>query len=800
MVRLSKFATLNKLALALLVAGLMGCSSPEEKVARFNERGTELMAKGEWMKARLEFQNALQINPNSVPALMGLVDIAERGSEWDKTYALLSKVVELDAKNLKAQVRLGKLLVAAGQLDKALVASDAAMALAPDDADTLALRAALMFKLNDRKAAVELANKALQKVPNQVDALVVLASERLGADDAAGAVKYLDMGLAANEKDVALQLIKVQALEKLAQREQAEEIFRKLIAFYPDNKAFRTILAQYYTMNGQPDKAEAEYRATAAAFPKDLQARLDVVRYLNTAKGTEAGMAELKNLIAAEPANHELQFALASMLLGQNRHADAEAVFRDVMAKAGDAEAGLKARNALAVELLKKGDKPAGKALVDEVLAKDGRNEQGLLLRASMAMEEQRLDDAVADLRTILRDVPNSARALALLGKAHQMQGSRDLALDHFGRSFQAGKQISPQFGMAYAQFLLQSGKPKQAQDVLREVLVTTPGYVPGLQMLAQAYLSSGELGSAQAVADELSKMKDQGTAANQVQGAVAAARRNFDGSIASFRKAYELSPTAVQPMMALVRTYLAAGKTKEAVSFMQSVVKATPGNMDARLLQAQLLLQTGDQAGALKAYEDMLAQDARFAPAYNGLVAVYSTQKKLPEAEAAAKRGLQAVPGDFNLRLAQAGLLESAGRFDEAIAQYEDLLKEKPGAVVVVNNLASLLADHRQDKASAERAYQLAQRLKHTNVPQFKDTLGWASYKVGKYEDAVVLLKSAVEEIPDLALVHYHYGRTQLAMNNKTLAKDALEKAVQMSAQQPFPQAESAKKALEGL
>jgi len=129
-----RFGTLGKWAMAAAVVVVLGCSSPEEKVARFNARGTELMAKGEWMKARLEFQNALQLNPNYVPALMGLVDIAERSAEWDKVYALLSKVVEVDATNLKAQLRLAKLLLAAGVLDKALAASDAASALAPEDA------------------------------------------------------------------------------------------------------------------------------------------------------------------------------------------------------------------------------------------------------------------------------------------------------------------------------------------------------------------------------------------------------------------------------------------------------------------------------------------------------------------------------------------------------------------------------------------------------------------------------------------------------------------------------------------
>lgn len=795
-----RFGTLGKWAMAAAVVVVLGCSSPEEKVARFNARGTELMAKGEWMKARLEFQNALQLNPNYVPALMGLVDIAERSAEWDKAYALLNKVVEVDATNLKAQLRLAKLLLAAGVLDKALAASDAASALAPEDADVLALRAALMFKLDDRKKAVELAQQALRKEPAQVDALVVLASERLAANDAAAAVKYLDQGLAANERDVALQLIKAQALEKMAQYEQAEQVFRKLIALYPDNKSFHTLLAQYYTLHGQKDKAEAEYRAVVQAFPQDLQAKLDVVRFLATARGEDASLAELNKLIAADPKNHELRFALASTLLAQGKNAQAESVFREVIQQAGTDEAGLKARNALAVELLKRGDKAGGQSLVKEVLAKDERNEQALLLKASMAMDEQRLDDAVADLRTILRDVPNSARAMALLGRAHELQGSRDLAMDYLGRSFQAGKQQSPQFGVNYAQFLLQSGKAKQAQEVLREVLGFTPNHVPALQLLAQAYLSTGDLTNAQAVADAVAKMKDQTAAASQIQGAVFAARHNFDSSIASFRKAYELSPTEVRPMMALVSTYLAAGKSKEAVSFMQGVVKASPDNLNAQLLLAQLLQQTGDTAGAQKAYEAMIAHDARFAPAYGGLAALFSSQGKWTEAEATLEKGLKAAPADFNLRLAQAGVLEALNRIDEAIAVYEELIKERPGAEVVVNNLASLLADYREDKASADRAYQLAQRLKNSNVPQFKDTLGWASYRVGKNEDAVVLLKSAADQLPDRAVVQYHYGQVQLARNNKALAKPALEKAVALSAKQPFPQAESAKKALQGL
>ena len=130
------------LAAAACLVVLAGCSSPEDKVAGFQKRGASLLEKGDVVKARLEFQNALQINPNAVPALMGMVDIAERNREWARAYGLLNKVVDLDPKHLQARVKLGKLLLASGQLDKALQSSDAALALQADNADVLAFRAA----------------------------------------------------------------------------------------------------------------------------------------------------------------------------------------------------------------------------------------------------------------------------------------------------------------------------------------------------------------------------------------------------------------------------------------------------------------------------------------------------------------------------------------------------------------------------------------------------------------------------------------------------------------------------------
>jgi tetratricopeptide (TPR) repeat protein len=254
--------------IAACVLGLAACSSPEDKANKFYQRGAELLTKGDLDKARIEFQNALQIKDGMTAAWFGLAQVAERKGEWEKLFGFLNKVIDRDPKHLEAQLKLGRLLLAAGKLDRALAISNTTLTLAKDSADVLALRAAVLFKLDNKSGALEHANAALAKDPNNVDALVVLATDRLLAKDGEKAIEYLDRGLKINEKNIALQLIKVQAFESLAKTDSAEAVFRRLIALYPETRALRHILAQFYLSHGRKDAAEAEYRAIMAENPE----------------------------------------------------------------------------------------------------------------------------------------------------------------------------------------------------------------------------------------------------------------------------------------------------------------------------------------------------------------------------------------------------------------------------------------------------------------------------------------------------------------------------------------------------
>ena len=182
--------TLAQLLITLSMLVLLGgCSSPEEKAEKFYQKGMALMETNP-DKARLEFQNALQMKKVFPKAVYALGLIAERKGDFKATYALMNEVLEREPNNIDALIKTGQILLAAGKIDLALEKSNKAFAVDKNNVGALNLRAAIQLKLNDPKGAVEYANAALTKDPNSQDAYILLATERLTANDNAQGLQF----------------------------------------------------------------------------------------------------------------------------------------------------------------------------------------------------------------------------------------------------------------------------------------------------------------------------------------------------------------------------------------------------------------------------------------------------------------------------------------------------------------------------------------------------------------------------------------------------------------------------------
>ena len=166
----------KKLTSALLLTGLIlsACDNPEQKEAKYLERGNQLFDAGEYEKARIEYKNALRIKPTDVELIyrVGMVEDAEgnlRGAFVDFTHA-----EEQNAHYRPALIKLAEYYVAAGIYDQAQKRIDVVLGDTPDDADAHGLHAAILLRQKDLAGADKEVHAALNKDPANIIGYSVL--------------------------------------------------------------------------------------------------------------------------------------------------------------------------------------------------------------------------------------------------------------------------------------------------------------------------------------------------------------------------------------------------------------------------------------------------------------------------------------------------------------------------------------------------------------------------------------------------------------------------------------------------
>ena len=205
----------------------------------------------------------------------------------------------------------------------------------------------------------------------------------------------------------------------------------------------------------------------------------------------------------------------------------------------------------------------------------------------------------------------------------------------------------------------------------------------------------------------------------------LSADKGNSSDSLAVLQNAYNAHPGAIRPMVDLVNGYLQSGQPYQAETFIRSVLADNPANAEALVLMGSIQLAKKAPAEAEKFFKLAIEKSPADAAGYRALADLYARQKKTDDALNLIRAGLKQQPNNFALHLTLAGLLEAKGEYDAAIAEYESMLKDQPGSLIIANNLASLLADHRTDKTSLERANSLAMLLKNSDSPAVQGYTG---------------------------------------------------------------------------
>ena len=759
--------------------GVAGCGGAESRKAKHFEKGQEYLAAGNYEKARVEFRNALQIAPTDSQARYQNGVVEEKLGKAQAAAGYYQAALETNADNLPARTALARMYLFAGQPKLSLETVKPGLDKHPEDAELLAIRAGGLLQSKDLAGARADAERALRLAPANEDAIELLA----GIDRSEGhpeiAESLLRDAIAKSPGSVELRLVFAQLESSLGKKAEVEAVLLELVRLKPEEKAHRLRLAQFYAGAGQLDEAEKVLRDGIKALPEERAMKMALIEFLASRRSLALAESELKGFIAASPDDYDLKFELAQFYGKGNDLPKAEAVYQQVIAAAKLTAPGLTARDRYAALLIQRNDVKGAKKLIAEVLAESPRDDDALILRGNLELAEKDPKSAIADLRSVLRDQPNSVGVMRSLARAHYANGEPALAEETMRRAVD-GNPTDPTLRLDLVELLSELGKPEQAKPIIDELVKQHPDNLKALDTQFKIAATTKDYVTAKSAANAIIASQPKAGIGDYYLAMVADAEKHPEEAIRLYDAALQLQPDAMEPLEALTRDLVILKRSPEALKRLDTMIAANPKAPLAANLKGQVLYNEQHAPEALAAFRVALDRDPKWWIPYRNIAQIQMASHDSDGAIRTLKEGIDhvAVPGQLVVDLAS--IYEGSGRIDDATSAYEAALQRDPQSDVVANNLAMLLVTYRKDQSSLDRAKTLVARFAQSPNPNFLDTYGWVMYKRGDAAAAVPALHDALAKVPGSPVSMYHLGMAQALAGQNDAARDSLARSLQ--------------------
>jgi len=771
----------------LLCALLAACQSEQERLTEHQQRGEAFLAEKKWDEARLEFANALRIDPNSAASHYGLAQAHLGANEVQRAFWELEETVRLDPSHADARLRHGEFLLFGTREDQARALEDAEAVLAaqPGRWEGLLLRARALDALGRRDEAGAAYEAAVAAAPDQPGPLLLHANHLREAGRTAEAEAAFRK-LAERHPGFPSLAALATFLASEERDAEAEEAFRKGIALAkPEERVTATsTLASFLIAKERPDDAEQVLREALASAPHDLDLIYALARFYHAAGRTAEADRMIDEATRAKPDDPAPLLLLSSYrgrtgdLVGALEAADRALAVApdDVLAKLRRAEVLID----LGFGDGDDGKVSQGQAIAEAVLAQEPSRPEALFVLAKVDLARRRYDEAVTSLRRAVDGRPDWAQAHFLLGTALFFSGDAAGARSELTRVTELDPTNLEGIRML-ARVHARLGDHALAVETGERALAREPGHVATRILVAQSLVHERRfdeaLGRLLAIPEE-----KRGAEGNFAIGRIYAFRDEPENARKYLHLALEARPAHAEVLGALAQVDARDGKLADSYERIRAARDANPNDASLEVLFGELSLRMERSDDAEAAFRRAIELEPNSLRAYTSLAGVYLASGRGPQAIATYEKALEQNPESGSLHLLLASLLEAGGRTQDAMGHYEKALAVDPGLSVAKNNLAYLMAERGQD---LDRALELAQEAKADlpDNPNAADTLGWVLYKKKLPAAAIGYLREAVGGLPpgdpNLPLVRHHLALAYEANEERTQAIESLEQAV---------------------
>ncbi|MBE9565062.1 MAG: tetratricopeptide repeat protein [Proteobacteria bacterium] len=227
-------------------------------------------------------------------------------------------------------------------------------------------------------------------------------------------------------------------------------------------------------------------------------------------------------------------------------------------------------------------------------------------------------------------------------------------------------------------------------------------------------------------------------------------------------------------------------GEEKQAVAYYLRV-KSEEYEFDAQLRIGVLLAMLGKPNEGLAKLEALADQQTSWSLRVKSYLAqgeILRSEQRYKEGVEMYSRALQQNREDTTLLYARGLMAEKVDRLDMAEADLLKVISKEPDNADALNALGYTLADRTARYQEALEYIKRAAELVPDD-PAILDSLGWVSYRLGKFDDAIKWLSKAFDKLED-AEIAAHYGEVLWHVDQKDKAREIWGKGKKQNADNP--------------
>jgi len=583
---------------------------------------------------------------------------------------------------------------------------------------------------------------------------------------------------------------------------KALEEYRLAIEADPSSEFLTSALAELYVKTGRIRDAVLEAQDILKRDPNNLEARKLLGRIYLRSLGDEPGNAsgsdnmlklaidQYEQIVKIEPNNVDDHLLLGRLYRLNNDLQKAEAELKIAVKLDPDSE---EAVTTLALLYTDEGDSTHALQVLSSV-PDTGRSAK--LYAALGATYEQRKDyksaiDAYQHAIQLDRDNLDAIRGLA---ENYLNDGQIDRALDQYKVIADANPEDAQTY-LRISEIYRRQGKFQDALDNLKKAQAMVPDALEVPYNIAEVYEAQGRYDDAEKILLDLLKKTDkpdssysQGDRNNRAifierLGMIYRDQENYTAAAETFRKLIPLGDdNARTGYQDVIDTYREAKLWPEATATAKEAAQKLPNDRELRMVLDAQLADTGDPEKPLADVRSLLKGTHEDREVYLRLAIMDTRLKRWSDAEEALNKAEQlstkAEDKEYVYFL-RGSTYEREKKYDQSEAEFKKILAANPQNAATLNYLGYMNADRGVELEEALSYIKEAVSLEPSNGA-YLDSLGWAYFKLGKYEMAEENLTKASLHMASDPTVQDHLGDLYQKTGRLKLAAAHWERAME--------------------